>query len=274
MFGPVNADGTFTVSGIPSGTYALAFLGCDTGQPSATVHDPVDPARTYQAQWWHGVDLSLAGTTEGGPDPIAQHATLLAIGAGQELTGYDQCFGCQAVPPSPTPTPTTPTPTVPPTGPTPPVPPRASPLADHHDHRPQPQPRRAHTRLRRPPAAPAASQGLQLAGLGGAAVTFTAACTTTTGVTSTVQGASSPLTLTGVDDGATYSCVVAASSDGTPLGSSAAVMVGPLVPAQLPATGSDPRRVAWMAAVVGLRRRPARGRRRQAAPSGAFTDDA
>ena len=77
LFGPVNADGTFTVSGIPSGTYALAFLGCDTGQPSATVHDPVDPARTYQAQWWHGVDLSLAGTTEGGPDPIAQHATLL-----------------------------------------------------------------------------------------------------------------------------------------------------------------------------------------------------
>ncbi len=249
LFGPVNADGTFTVSGIPSGTYALAFLGCDTGQPSPTVHDPLDPARTYQAQWWHGVDLSLAGTAEGGPDPIAQHATLITIGVGQQLTGYDQCFGCQQTPPAPIPTTTTP----PPVAPNPPTPPpgQTGPLTITII---------GHTRTHNAitlnfVATPAVANGAQaIRFLGRAAdpalITYTATCTATAAGTSSRSGTTSPLTLTGVDDSARYSCVVAAAGDGIQLGSSAAVILDPIPAGELPATGTDALPTAWIAAAA------------------------
>jgi protocatechuate 3,4-dioxygenase beta subunit len=251
LFGPVNADGTFAVDGIPSGTYALAFLGCDTGQPSPLVHDPVDPARTYQAQWWHEVDLSLQGTTEGGPDPIAQHATLIPVGVGQHLSGYDQCFGCQQAPPEPTP----PTTTVPPSGPNPPTAPPRQPaqLAITIT---------GHTRSNSAitlafvaaPAAVSGPQGLRLADqlVASATITYTATCTARTAATASVPGTTSPLTLTGVEDSATYSCVIAAASDGIALGTSTAVVVDPIYPAELPRTGSDALPTAWTAAAIAL----------------------
>jgi hypothetical protein len=251
LFGPVNADGTFTVTGIPSGTYALAFLGCDTGQPSPTVHDPVDPARTYQAQWWHSVDLSLAGTTEGGPDPIAQHAALIAIGAGQQLTGYDQCFGCQQAPPEPTQTTTT----VPPSAPTLPTAPTRQPsqptitITGHN---------RAHSTITlsfvAAPAAVGGTRGLRLAdeAADAATITYTATCTATTAPPASLAGTTSPLTLTGVDDSATYSCVIAAAREGIPLGASTAVIVDPIPAGQLPASGTDTLPTAWAAAAVAL----------------------
>jgi Carboxypeptidase regulatory-like domain len=124
VFGQVAADGRFTVSGVPAGTYALGFVGCEGAQPSAVIHDPVDPASTYQAQWWHGVDLSLAGTTDGGPDPIAQGATLITVTPGGALSGFDQCFGCT---PPPTTTPRRPRPRRPP--------PRPRPRAPRHSWR-------------------------------------------------------------------------------------------------------------------------------------------
>jgi len=250
LFGPVNADGTFTVGGIPSGTYAVAFVGCDTGQPSASVHDPTDPGRTYQAQWWHGVDLSLGGTGEGGPDPIAQHATLVAIGAGQQLTGFDQCFGCGSAPPEPSPAP----PTTPPAAPTPPAPPTPNPPVLHlaiaitgHS--------RTHGSITLTfvaTAAPGGGQGLRLAEQSSAGAVFTATCTTATGVTAAVHGPGSPLSVTGADDDATYSCSVSATDGGVPVGASAIVLVDPLRPAELPPTGWGTASTLQLAAVVGL----------------------
>jgi hypothetical protein len=247
LLGSVNPDGTFTVSGIPSGTYALAFVGCDTSQPAATVHDPVDPGRSIRAQWWHDVDLSLAGTTEGGPDPIAQHATLLPVGAGQQLTGYDQCFGCQQSPPQPPPPPPAPPPAVPPPAVSPPAAGQPIPVTITIT---------AHTRARgtitlafaASLAAASSTQGIGAAG--SATITHTATCATRNAATGRTVGPSSPITLTGVEDTATYSCLIAAAIDGVPVGSSAIVIVDPLGAAQLPPTGTDVLSTAWLAALI------------------------
>jgi len=97
IFAPVHADGTYTVAGVPSGTYALAFVGCSGGNPSQTVQDPESSGTTYDAVWWHGVPLHLdANSNNGGPDPIAQGANLVTLQSAQDRTGYDWCFGCAA----------------------------------------------------------------------------------------------------------------------------------------------------------------------------------
>ena len=97
IFAPVNPDGSYTVAGLPSGTYALAFVGCNGGDPSPTVADPGIPGIGYQAVWWHGVPLALDQHGNGGPDPIAQGAKLVRVTPGQTLTGYDWCFGCTTI---------------------------------------------------------------------------------------------------------------------------------------------------------------------------------
>lgn len=101
LFAPVGSDGTYSISGAPSGTYALAFLGCptsDQGDPAPVVPDPQVAGIAYRAVWWDDVPLDLvSGQTDGGPDPIAQGANLVTITPGAQLTGYDHCFGCTAV---------------------------------------------------------------------------------------------------------------------------------------------------------------------------------
>ncbi|MGZ4737041.1 MAG: carboxypeptidase regulatory-like domain-containing protein [Acidimicrobiia bacterium] len=96
-FAPINPDGTFTIAGVPSGTYALAFLGCGGGgDPSPVVQDPQSQVTSYQAVWWKGASVELKNG-QGGPDPIAEGADLVSIQPGQDLTGYDWCFGCTAI---------------------------------------------------------------------------------------------------------------------------------------------------------------------------------
>jgi hypothetical protein len=98
-FSPVAADGTYEITGLPSGTYALGALGCgdsDDGDPSPIVPSVV-PGVAYRALWWDGVTLNLEQATDGGPDPIAQGATMVAIAPGDEVTDHDWCFGCNAV---------------------------------------------------------------------------------------------------------------------------------------------------------------------------------
>ena len=97
IFAPVNPDGSYTVAGVPSGTYALAFLGCDGGNPAPTIPDPEATTTSYHAVWWNGVPLALDQTNNGGPDPIAQGANLVTALPGETLTGYDACFGCTAI---------------------------------------------------------------------------------------------------------------------------------------------------------------------------------
>ena len=97
IFAPVNPDGSYTLAGVPSGTYSLAFLGCTGGIPSPTVADPEVANISYHAVWWNGVTLALDQNSNGGPDPIAQGAHLVTVTPGQALTGYDWCFGCTAI---------------------------------------------------------------------------------------------------------------------------------------------------------------------------------
>jgi hypothetical protein len=101
LFAPVGSDGTYSITGAPSGTYALAFLGCPTGNqgdPSPVVPDPQMAGVAYPAVWWDDVPLDITSTqTDGGPDPIAQGADMVTITPGAQLTGYDHCFGCTAV---------------------------------------------------------------------------------------------------------------------------------------------------------------------------------
>ncbi len=97
IFAPVNPDGSYTLAGVPSGTYSLAFLGCNGGIPSPTVADPEVANISYHAVWWNGVTLALDQNNNGGPDPIAQGAHLVTIAPGQTLTDYDWCFGCTAI---------------------------------------------------------------------------------------------------------------------------------------------------------------------------------
>lgn len=231
LFASVAADGTYTLTNIPSGTYALAFASasspesCQNGQVDDTVVDPVDPTTTYSAQWWQGADLQISGIA--GPDPIAQGATLVAIGPGQQLTGFDQCFGC--VPPAPPTTTTTPSTTAPP-------PSRLTSIGIQV------------TGARRGPGTitlvyTADQQTIvALAGTRTEVVPvgtiFTATCTSTSGPTGTASGTGRSLVVRGVSDRAAYSCTVTAAVDGVLAGSSAAELVAP-PGGTLPATGSD-----------------------------------
>jgi hypothetical protein len=101
LFAPVGSDGSYSITGAPSGTYALAFLGCptsDQGDPAPFVPDPQVAGLAYPAVWWNDVPLDLTSNeTDGGPDPIAQGANLVTIAPGAQLIGYDHCFGCTAV---------------------------------------------------------------------------------------------------------------------------------------------------------------------------------
>lgn len=98
-FAPVGADGTFTVDDVPSGTYALAFLGCPSGSgdPSPVVADPAVAGVEYHAQWWGGAIVSFEQGGPGGPDPIAQGAQLVRLAPGASVNGFDVCFGCEAL---------------------------------------------------------------------------------------------------------------------------------------------------------------------------------
>ena len=59
--------------------------------------DPDVSGVSYQATWWRGVPLDISGSANGGPDPIAQGADLVTVAPGQARSGYDTCFGCDAI---------------------------------------------------------------------------------------------------------------------------------------------------------------------------------
>ncbi len=198
-FAPVSADGSYAVTGLPSGTYALAFLGCGHDDPSPVVQDPRSSVTSYQAVWWNGAPIDLP-RGDGGPDPIAQGAHLLTVSPGQDLTGYDWCFGCSAI-------------TI--TG----ITPGRGSLTVAFT-----------TSLLPASGAPGAIAPT-------AARSYTVTCTSSTGgVTGVATGPSSPITVTGLTPGATYTCQVAASDGSVTVASS------PVSDAAVSASssGSDP----------------------------------
>jgi LPXTG-motif cell wall-anchored protein len=187
VFAPVNADGTYTLTGVPSGTYALAFLGCDGGNPSSTVPDPEAPTTHYTAAWWKGVPLQLDQNNNGGPDPIAQGAELVTVAPGQHVDGHDWCFGCTAISLS-TITPGDGSLTVPFTTP-----------------------------------GLAAPDLLTASSVMRTTLTYTAACTSSTGgVAGSAEAGTSPITVPGLTPGATYTCVVSAADGPTIVATSTA----------------------------------------------------
>ncbi len=170
---PVGQDGTYLIADVPSGTYSLAFLGCSGGgDPSPTVQDP-QSSTVYTGVWWHGVPLHFDQGSSGGPDPIAQGANFVTVTSGQSLTSYDWCFGCTAIAISA-------------------VVPQAASLDVAF-----------------------ATPGIAAGASGASAqaiLVYTASCTSLTGGASgSATGSSSPLTVTGLTPGATYTCQVKAT---------------------------------------------------------------
>ena len=239
VFAPVEADGTYTLHNVPSGTYAIAFLGCDQGQPVPTVTDPADPTVTYSAVWWRNVPLTLDVSPDGGPDPIAQGALLVTVAPGANLSGFDHCFGC--LPPITITSITTTNDSIT----------VAFSTAEQHTESFAPE-------------------------LGPTIYTLT--CSSPAGGTRSTSAASSPITVNGVTPGATYSCNVTSSDGSTSTTSSAFSVAVPTMSVQpatiaeptiaptpaadptpaaaaatLPRTGLDPRgTLAWALALVIL----------------------
>ncbi len=98
-FAPVDVDGNYEIDNLPSGTYALAALGCpsEESDPSPVVPDPTDPSVAYNAMWWNGVPLHLVQNPTGGPDPLAQGADMVTLTPGSQVGDHDWCFGCGAI---------------------------------------------------------------------------------------------------------------------------------------------------------------------------------
>jgi Carboxypeptidase regulatory-like domain len=189
LFGLVGSDGTYSVPNVPSGTYALAFLDCSSGgDPGAIIQDPQSPTTSYHAVWWAGVPVQLSNG-DGGPDPIAQHATLITVQPGQDLTGYNWCFGCTAIQIT-----------------------SVTPVAGGLT-----------VAFTTPGLLPAGVQSMAIPNDVDAAATgftYTVTCTSPTGVTGSASGPGSPITVTGLTPGASYTCKVTASDGAMTVASS------------------------------------------------------
>ncbi len=219
LFAAVAADGTYTLHDVPSGTFALAFLGCDHGNPGPVVADPTDVSVNYPAVWWSNAPLSLDISLDGGPDPIAQGATLVTIAPGAQLTRFDQCFGCKPAPPTITITDITTE--------------DGSITVAFVTSMPHTQALRESVPL----------------------VNYTLSCTSITDVSRSANSGSSPITVTGVTPGAIYTCQVTANDGSSTVASSVnfnveipTVLVPPshaAAPsaAMLPVTGIDPTHI-------------------------------
>jgi hypothetical protein len=182
-FAPVAADGSYSISGVPSGTFALAGLSCaDGGEPSPVVHHPAVSGVAYRGLWWQQVPLSFDQGDDGGPDPIAQRANLVTVDAGAVLTDHDFCFGCGAV--------------------------------DISDVAP------AGTSVTLSYTTPGLVSP-EVSSQADLPLTFTATCTSSDGADRSISGSGSTLTVTGLTPGAQYACEVTASSDGIEVASSA-----------------------------------------------------
>jgi protocatechuate 3,4-dioxygenase beta subunit len=188
VFAPVNADGTYKITNVPSGTYALGFLGCNGGNPSPTLHDPESTATSYNGVWWDGAPIHIDQNTNGGPDPIAQGANLVTVTPGQDLSGYDRCFGCTAISIWSI-TPGTGSLTV---------------------------------AFRTPGLVTSANVVQDGASTQASPLTYTVECTSTTGgAPGSANGPNSPITVSGLTPSATYTCHVTASDGRTTVGASA-----------------------------------------------------
>ena len=192
-FAPVEPDGSYAFEGVPSGTFSLVYVGCD-GPEDDPSEVVVDPSGIVAyPAIWWGGQLLDIPNGEG-PDPIAQGATLTTVAPGQTVV-RDVCFGCDAVAVGSVST-------------------GSGSVTLTFD---------ADAILPAGPSIAAAS----------AATSFRAECSAAGAPTSSQDGTSSPITVTGLRGGTTYRCVVLAYRDGVLVGASeptTVVMAGGAAP--------------------------------------------
>ena len=204
----VGSDGSYTLKGLGSGTYFVAFFDCQDGGP---VVDPTTGQLTYASVWWPNVPVFPAGKDKA-PDPIAQGAVPITVTPGQALTGIDHCFGCGAI-----------------------VITSVHTNGDALEIAFSDALLKTDFSVKSADAVQSLGQTLRGSSLSAtstvraraavpAVLTYTATCTSTDGgVTGTASGATSPLTVSGLTIGKTYSCTVTASDGRTTVASSQAV---------------------------------------------------
>jgi hypothetical protein len=172
--GPTGPDGRYEIDGIGTGSYFVGFFGCDGDNPGKPMPDPLHPGVTYHPQWYANAFLGVQ------PDPWADGATPVTVTSGAQ-TIVDNCFDeC--------------TDTIWITGAT------AGDGSVSLDF------------LSTVPGAPD-SDALSAQGVGAAAADgapdYDATCTSPDGgAASEASGATSPIVVTGLTNGATYTCVV------------------------------------------------------------------
>ena len=230
--GPTGPDGAYEIDGIGTGSYFVGFFGCDGNHPGNLMPDPLHPGVTYHPQWYANAFLGV------NPDPWADGATPVTVQSGGQTT-IDNCFDdC--------------TNTIWITGATPGD---GSVTLDF---------------LSTVPDAPVSdalsAQGVDVAAAD-SAPTYAATCTSPAGgAPGETSGPASPVVVTGLTNGATYTCVVstvvgdttytsAASAAFVPQGAAEPVVPSAAAPplALTGATGSLPLALAGLAClVVGL----------------------
>ena len=152
---------------------------------------------------------------KGGPDPIAQGADLVTVAPGQNLTGYDTCFGCTSIPiTSITPGPNSLTVAF------------STPDLTGLERGRHGCGRRAERR-----------------GTRGPTLNYTVTCTSPTGVAGSAGGPGSPITVIGLTRAATYACRVTADTGGTLVAASvlAEATVAGATAGGAPSAGGGPR---------------------------------
>jgi hypothetical protein len=203
LFAPVNPDGTYQITGVPSGTYALAALGCDPA-PNPVVPDPLSSSVAYTAQWWDGIPLFFDQSVGGGPDPIAQGATLVTVAPAAQLVDHDWCFGCAAIAISG-------------------VTPGSASLTVEFTT----------------PGLVDATDATTSAVAGEGVLVYSATCTSSTGGAGGTATGTGAIAVTGLSAGATYTCQVTATDGATPVASSAVSAAVTLAGGTDPASPTD-----------------------------------
>ena len=82
---PTGSDGTYRFDGLGPGRYFVGFFGCDQNDPLRPIVDPAHPGTTYTPQWFSNAPLST------NPDPYADGATPVDVVAAS-VTRVDNCF--------------------------------------------------------------------------------------------------------------------------------------------------------------------------------------
>ncbi len=187
----------------------------------------------YAGVWWNGSPAHFDNTNDGGPDPIAQGATLVTVTAGRHLTGYDRCFGCDAIVISSI------------------------------------TPGRTSLTVAFTTPGFVIDASVQNGASKASALIYTVTCSPSDGTASgSANGTSSPITVTGLTSRAPYTCVVVASDGRTTVGRSAVsnrvlLATGPVpgteivdpvpavpVPGELPRTGTSSETLTYAAFLI------------------------